>query len=102
MKKLTGVCNLYISLIAGSKWLFIGQLYDIFLLYLVDVLLHVRSKVQGKSDFFLATWIEKLAIELSRGPRSTKIICVFRRSYSLGEERAILSAFRTFVRFVLV
>ena len=50
MEKSIGVFNLYRSLKDG----FFGQL-DRFLQYLVDVLLHVRSKVQGKFDFFLAT-----------------------------------------------
>ena len=82
MEKLIGVCNPYISLIADKIWLFVGQLNDRFLPYLADFLLHVRSKVQGKFDFFfLATLIEKLAIDLSRGPRSTKAIRVFKRSY---------------------
>ena len=61
------MCNLYGNLIAGGKWLFVGQLDYRFLPYLVDVLLHVRSKVQGKFDCFLATCIENLAIDLIRG-----------------------------------
>ena len=81
MEKLIGVCNLYRSLIDGRKWLFVGQLDDRFLPYLVDFLLHVRAKVQSKFEFFLATWIEKLAIDLSRSLRSAKPICVFRRNY---------------------
>ena len=40
------------SLICGGKWLFVGQLDDRFLPYLVDFLLHVTPKVQGKFDFF--------------------------------------------------
>ena len=64
MEKLIGVCNLYISLIACRKWLSVGQLDDRFLSYLEDFLQHVRSKVQGTFDFFLATRIEKLAIDL--------------------------------------
>ena len=36
----------------GRKWLFAGQLDGRFLPYLVDYLQHVRSKIQGKSDFF--------------------------------------------------
>ena len=52
MEKLIEVCNLYISLITGRKWLFVEQLDDIFLPYLVDFLLHARCKVQDKFDFF--------------------------------------------------
>ena len=68
----------------GRKWLFVGQLDDRFLPYLVDFLLHVRSKVRLKFDFFLATWIEKLAIDLSRGPHSAKAICVLEGITSLA------------------
>ena len=32
---------------------FVGQLDDRFLPYLVDFVLHVKSKVQGEFDFFL-------------------------------------------------
>ena len=81
MEKLIGVCNLYRSLKDGRKWLFVGQLDDRFLPYLVDFLLHVRAKVQVSLNFFLATWIKKLATDLSRGPCSAKAICVFRRNY---------------------
>ena len=68
----------------GRKWLFVGQLDDRFRPYLVDFLLHVRSKVRLKFDFFLATWIEKLAIDLSRGPHSAKAICVLEGITSLA------------------
>ena len=49
---------------------------------MVDFLLHVKSKLKSKfeflSFFFFATRIEKLAIDLSRGPRSAKTVCVLR------------------------
>ena len=59
----------------------VGQLEDRFLPYLVDVLLHVRSKVQGKFDFFSCNMNREMAIDLSRGPCSAEAICDFRRSY---------------------